>query len=134
MKTYGFSKRSMMRRRGVSDKLILISDLALELSPIDFGIPEHGGLRTRMEQFKLYKAKLSYCDGFIHQSKHQSGWALDFYAYVDHAASWDKEHLAIVAAAFLQAAINLGIKIVWGGLWPSFPDYPHIQLAHGEKS
>ncbi|MEO5344604.1 MAG: hypothetical protein H7842_15010, partial [Gammaproteobacteria bacterium SHHR-1] len=41
----------------------------------------------------------------------------DFYAYVDGRASWEREHLAMVAAAFLQAASHLGYAISWGGLW-----------------
>ncbi|MDB4302169.1 M15 family metallopeptidase, partial [bacterium] len=78
-------------------------------------------------------------DGTEKLSKHQSGNALDFYAYVNGFASWDHDHLAMVACAYFQAASILGYRIKWGGLWKSknptikngIPygwDCPHIEL------
>lgn len=125
---FKFSQRSIERREGVDKRLIEISDLALEISPIDFGIPEHGGIRTANQQAKLYVQGKSKCDGHIKQSRHQSGKGLDFYAFVNGAATWDKHYLAVVGAAHLQAASILGYQLQWGGLWKSFPDYPHVEL------
>lgn len=125
---FKFSERSKQRREGVDPRLIAISDLALLISPIDFGIPEHGGLRTAEQQKCLFDDGKSKCDGTRRKSRHQSGKALDFYAFVDGKASWDREHLAIVAAAHLQAASMLGYQLQWGGLWDSFPDFPHLEL------
>lgn len=127
--TWKLSKRSKQRREGVDSRLIEICDLALEICPIDFGIPEDGGVRTSARQNQLYHDKKSKCDGFVKPSYHQTGKALDFYAYVDGAASWDKLHLALVGAAFLQAASELGYRLEWGGLWKNFKDYPHVQLV-----
>lgn len=126
--TYQLSDKSRAHRLGVNNKLIEIDDLALEISPIDFGIPDTGGLRTTRQQQRLCLDGKSKCNGVDDISKHQQGLALDFYAYVDGKASWDKLHLAIVAAAHLQAASELGYAIEWGGLWKTFKDYPHIQL------
>jgi peptidoglycan L-alanyl-D-glutamate endopeptidase CwlK len=126
--SWRLSKRSLERREGVDPRLIEICDLALSLSIIDFGIPGYGGIRTALEQHKLFKDNKSKCDGIKKLSKHQSGMALDFYAYVDGRASWDEGHLALVAAAFLQAASILGYKLQWGGLWVGFRDMPHVQL------
>lgn len=126
---FKFSKRSLKNREGVDPRLIEISDRALQLSPIDFGIPKYGGLRTAEDQAKLFDDGKSKCDGYIKKSYHQSGKALDFYAFVDGKASWEREHLAIVAAAFLQAAAESGYKLEWGGLWKSFQDFPHVQLS-----
>jgi peptidoglycan LD-endopeptidase CwlK len=125
---FKFSERSKQRREGVDPRLIAISDLALQISPLDFGIPRHGGLRTAEQQKCLFDAGKSKCDGTRRKSRHQSGKALDFYAFVDGKASWDREHLAIVAAAHLQAASMLGHQLQWGGLWDSFPDFPHLEL------
>jgi peptidoglycan L-alanyl-D-glutamate endopeptidase CwlK len=125
---YKLSQNSLTRRAGVDYRLIEICDLALSISIIDFGIPEHGGLRNAMEQNDLFKTGKSVCDGYEKESYHQSGRALDFYAYVDGRASWDEGHLATVAAAFLQAAAMLGYKLQWGGLWKGFRDMPHVQL------
>ncbi len=125
---YKLSKRSKQRREGVDPRLIEISDLAIQITAIDFGIPEYGGLRSTEEQAELFDSGASKCDGYRKKSRHQSGKALDFYAFVDGKASWEREHLAIVAAAFLQAASMLGYKLQWGGLWGSFPDFPHVEL------
>tara|TARA_R110002124_G_scaffold98306_2_gene243750 strand:+ start:278 stop:661 length:384 start_codon:yes stop_codon:yes gene_type:complete len=124
-----FSKTSLARRSGVDGRLVEISDLAIKICPIDFGIPGDGGIRTPERQQELFNEGLSKCDGFKNKSFHQTGLALDVYAYVDGAASWDTEHLAVVAAAMLQAASQLGYKLEWGGLWPW--DKPHFQLTEG---
>jgi peptidoglycan L-alanyl-D-glutamate endopeptidase CwlK len=125
------SKNSLQNRAGVNPKLIKINDLALAISPIDFGIPEFGGKRSAKEQFKLFEKGASKCDGFLKPSRHQLGNALDFYAYVNGAASWEKDHLTIIAAAHLQAASILGHKLEWGGFWKHFQDMPHVQLPKG---
>ena len=126
---YQLSTNSKERRKGVDLRLIEICDLALEISVIDFGIPADGGLRNATRQRQLFDDGKSKADGYDKKSFHQSGKALDFYAYVDGKASWDTEHLAMVAAAFLQAASLLGYKLKWGGLWHGFKDMPHVQLA-----
>ena len=126
---FALSKRSKERREGVDSRLIDISDLAITISIIDFGIPQYGGVRSVAMQTELFATGKSKADGVNKFSYHQSGKALDFYAYVDGAASWEKEHLAIVAAAMLQAAGILGHKIRWGGLFKGFQDMPHIQLV-----
>lgn len=127
-----FSKRSLRNREGVDPRLIEISDLAITISKVDFGIPNDGGLRNDAQQKELFDKFLSKADGVYNKSKHQSGEALDFFAYVDGKASWDVGDLAQVAAAFLQAAIILGYKIRWGGLWKRFNkgrgDNPHVEL------
>lgn len=126
---FNLSKTSKERRRGVNKKLIEISDLALRISPIDFGIPDYGGIRSKKEQNQLFKDGLSKCDGYDKRSDHQDGKALDVYAYVDGKASWEYVHLSMVAAAMLQAANMLGYKLKWGGLWKNFKDLPHFYLV-----
>jgi len=137
--TFALSNRSKERREGVDPRLIEISNRAIQITLIDFGIPEYGGLRSAVEQNYLFSKDRSKCDGYQILSNHQSGKALDFYAYVDDAASWDHAHLAIVGAAFLQAAHELGYRLKWGGLWkrkapkyingiPYGWDMPHVEL------
>lgn len=113
---------------GVDNRLQKIAHRALEISKVDFGIPEFGGLRTAEEQNALYSRGSSQLDGYTKKSNHQSGKALDVYAYVDGRASWEREHMAMVACAMLQAANELGYKLTWGGLWSNFVDFPHFQL------
>jgi hypothetical protein len=125
---YKFSLKSRQRMKGINPDLIEIAERALELSNVDFGIPTYGGLRTASEQAQLYADGKSKADGYDKKSYHQTGNALDVYAYVDWKASWSPEHLALVAAAMLQAASELGIHLEWGGHWKSFKDMPHFQL------
>lgn len=133
------SNNSKVNREGVDPKLIEISDLAITLTLVDFGHGRDSGLRIASQQLGLYLDGKSKCDGYDLLSYHQTGKALDFFAYVDGKASWDEHHLAIVACAFFQAAAILGYRIKWGGMWkrskPKFKngipygwDMPHIEL------
>tara|TARA_R110000796_G_scaffold17944_1_gene54752 strand:+ start:1208 stop:1597 length:390 start_codon:yes stop_codon:yes gene_type:complete len=125
---FQLSNNSMMNLAGVDGRLIDIADVAIKLSPIDFGIPSTGGLRTTEDQAKLFEDGVSKADGVNNKSYHQTGKALDVYAYVDGKASWDKLHLATIAAAMLQASSQLGYELKWGGLWKSWQDYPHFEI------
>lgn len=139
---FTLSKNSKKHREGIDPRLIEISDFAIKLTLIDFGHGRDAGLRTALRQLELYHDGVSKADGYENKSNHQAaddglGKALDFYAYINGRASWAPEHLAMVAAAHLQAASILGYKIEWGGLWkrstPSIYgwDLPHIQLVEG---
>ncbi len=130
MASFRLTQRSKDRREGVDPRLIEISDLAITLTLVDFGHPRYSGFRTEAEQLELFQAGKSMCDGTDKRSHHQTGEALDFYAYVDGKASWEHEHLAMVACAFLQAASVLGYQLQWGGLWTGFRDMPHVQLVN----
>ena len=126
---FKLGQNSLNNRTGVDPRLIEISDRAIQISTLDFGIPSSGGMRTVEDQAALFTAGKSKCDGRTNKSYHQTGRALDVYAYVDGKASWEKEHLAIVAVAMMQAANELGHKLEWGGLFISFTDMPHFQIG-----
>lgn len=125
---YKLSEKSKERMKGVDDRLQQVAHAALTISKIDFGIPRDGGVRTAERQKELFDDKASKCDGYKNKSYHQTGKALDFYAYVSGKASWDELHLAMVATALLQAASLLGVRLEWGGNFKNFKDFPHIQL------
>lgn len=125
---FKLGQNSLNNRAGVDPRLIEISDLAIAMSNIDFGIPSTGGLRTTEDQAKLFTSGVSKADGRKNKSYHQTGKALDVYAYVDGKASWEKLHLALIAAVMLQAAAQLGYRLKWGGNWKSWQDMPHFEL------
>lgn len=136
---FRLSANSIKNRAGVDPRLVEISDLAIKLTNVDFGHGPHSGLRTEEEQAKLFTKGLSKCDGRVNRSYHQTGKALDFYAFVDGKASWHEPHLGAVALAFMQAASLLGHGVRWGGFWlsknpkivdgvPYGWDCPHIEL------
>jgi len=136
---YQFSKKSVERMQGVHPELITIFTEAIKNSPIDFGVPGLGGLRTAEQQKVLFKAGKSKCNGYKNESYHQTGNALDFYAYVDGAASWKEHHLSMVAGVIITTAKRLkkegkiNIDLYWGGQFGSSNftgwDFPHIQVA-----
>lgn len=137
---FKLSQKSKDNRIGTDPRLIEISDQAILITLVDFGHGPHAGIRTASEQHQLYLKGVSNADGYAKLSKHQDGKALDFYAYVDHGASWQHHHLAMVAAAHLQAATMLGYELNWGGLWKRINpkirngieygwDMAHIQLV-----
>lgn len=131
---FSLSSTSKNNREGVDIRLIQISDLAITISIIDFGHGKYAGLRTPETQNQLFKDNKSRADGYKNLSNHQSGKALDFYAYVNGRASWAPEYLAMVAAAHLQAASMLSYRIKWGGLFRTKRnklygwDCPHLEL------
>lgn len=126
---FKLGQNSLNNRAGVDPRLIEITDLAIQLSNVDFGIPSTGGLRTTEDQAMLFTAGKSQCDGRTNKSYHQTGRAVDVYAYVDGKASWDHLHLTHIATAMLQASAQLGYKLEWGGLWNSWQDMPHYELG-----
>ena len=54
---------------------------------------------------------------------------LDIAVYVNGKITWDIKYYRKVAQAFFKAAIELNVQIEWGGLWETFIDGPHYQLA-----
>lgn len=139
MSDFKFSKNSLKNMSGVNEELCLVFHHAIKVSPIDFGIPNDGGLRTTGQQNELFSKGLSKCDGFEKQSNHQSGMALDFYAYVDGSASWRPQHLSMIAGVILSTALKLkkdgviDIDVKWGGTFGSNAfdgwDMPHMEIS-----
>lgn len=141
---YQFSSKSVENMKGVLPDLILIFTEAIKNSPVDFGIPSTGGLRTAEQQAQLFKEGKSKADGVHNKSKHQKkndGYchALDFYAYVNGYASWQTVHLCIVAGVILSTASRLkkegkvSISLYWGGQFGSSTfngwDMPHTEAV-----
>ena len=129
---YTFSNRSLMQLNGVDARLSELMKRAIKVSPIDFGIPTLGGLRTAEEQKRLFDKGVSNCDGYKVKSFHQTGKAIDVYAFVNNKASWDKQHLSLIAGVVLSEAARLQIGVKWGGTFDSKHfngwDMPHFQL------
>lgn len=101
------------------------------------------GVRTPEEQFELYKVgrkkygdnwkvvgkTVTQLDGYIKKSKHNHvpSLAVDI---VPYPIDWgDIDRFKDMAKVVKSSADRLGVKIVWGGDWASFRDYPHFQIA-----
>lgn len=65
---------------------------------------------------------LPQADGYAH--------AVDLAPLVNGGIPWsDKSQFKAVADCMKVAALDLGVKIEWGGDWKSFYDGPHFQLG-----
>ena len=127
--SFSLGSSSSKNLTNVDQRLVDTVKLALTLTSVDFGIPSTGGYRSEADQAKLFTAGLSKCDGRVNKSNHQTGRAADVFAYVDKKASYQPEHLSLVAAAMLEAAGRLGHELRWGGHFKSFLDMPHFELG-----
>ena len=132
---FKLSKNSKRTIEKIHPDLQLLLNTAIKLTPLDFGIPSDGGLRTKERQLKLFRSGVSKCDGSDKKSKHQTGNAVDFYAYIHGKASWEAHHLDILYGVFQTVAKQLEIKIKWGGTFGSNDfngwDKGHLELVHG---
>lgn len=146
---FRFSKASLDRLATVRPDLQRVTQRALELSKVDFVVTQ--GKRTRDEQMRLY-GKGRTGAAVIKQgipahyakpneaivtwtmnSNHLSGNAVDIAPYVNGKIEWDDNgKLGLwpqLAAAFKEAAAELGVSIQWGGDWKQKVDRPHFELT-----
>lgn len=148
MGNFVFGKNSVTRLSTVNPALQAVARRALELSQVDFAVVQ--GNRTVDDQKRLYgkgrtaaqcvakgvpaiyarpgEAKVTW----TLNSNHIGGNAIDVCPLVEGELCWDdngKRNLwPKVAAAFKQAAKELGIGITWGGDWVQNKDRPHFEL------
>src|SRR6202035_5175779 len=102
--------------------LVRVMNGAILITSVDFGIIE--GLRTLERQKMLVAAGKSQT---LH-SRHVTGHAVDFDAFLNDAISWDVAYYAKIAEAVKTAAAQIKVPIAWGGDWVSFKDEDHIEL------
>jgi len=83
------------------------------------------GVRTSQRQQDLVASGKSR----TMDSRHITGHAVDLAPVVDGRVSWDWPEFHPMARAMQEEADRLGVFIVWGGSWKSFPDGPHFELS-----
>lgn len=116
------NERSEKNLTGVHADLVKVVRRADELTEVEFIVTE--GLRSMKRQRELVAAGASK----TLKSRHLTGHAIDFAPIIAGQVTWKWPPFAIIAAAFKQAAEELGTPVVWGGDWKSFKDGPHIEL------
>ena len=109
--TFKLSQRSLDKLKGVNDDLVYITQDAIGLSKVDFGV--YYGLRTEAEQRELFESGASK----TMKSKHLTGHAVDLMAYVGSKGSWALNLYDDIADAMAQAARNNNVGLRWGAAW-----------------
>lgn len=139
MSQFVLSKKSLSRLEGVHDDLVKVVKRAIEITQIDFTVLE--GVRSKARQAQLVASGASKTmDG-----RHLTGHAVDLAAYVAGSPRWDWPLYYKLAEAVQQAAKELGISIVWGGVWDrklvdigdpadAVADYVQRRKALGKKA
>jgi len=137
MSRFRLSQRSLRRMEGVEPDLVNLVRLAIERTPVDFGVAWMGGMRTPEEQNQLFKDGYSTKDGYEKLSKHQFGEAVDLQVFVGGSAVQSEKMQYIVAGVMFSCAAELGITLRWGGDWNMnsdirdnvFNDLYHFELV-----
>lgn len=119
---YSFGERSLSRLNGVHPDLRKVMCRAIQTSDMDFTVLE--GLRSVERQKVLVATGASK----TMKSRHITGHAVDIAPVVDGAVSWDWPLYDKLAKIVKHAALEVGVKIEWGGDWRTFRDGPHWQL------
>ena len=132
MTNFYLGRRSKDRLVDVHPHLIKIVEHAITLTMIDFTVLEGPRLHERqlalfaagatstMNSRHIVRAVIDGGDGFAH--------AVDLGAWVCGEVRWDWPLYDKIASAMKLAAVDLDLKIEWGGDWRSFRDGPHFQL------
>ena len=142
---FTFGDKSKQKLASCHKDLILIMELAISISPIDFGISE--GQRTTERQQKLFREGKSRIDGISKMGMHNytPSMACDIFAYIPQQKNlaYDYATLTFLAGLITSCANILHEKgainnvVRWGGNWDSddiiikdqnFIDLPHFEL------
>ena len=120
---FSFGKKSLEKRSQLHSDLQKVVDEAIK--HIDFSIIcGHRGEEEQNEAFKSGASKLVYPN-----SKHNMEPS-DAFDATPYPCDWsDIPSFQRLADIIKQAAETTGVKIIWGGDWKTFKDYPHFELA-----
>lgn len=119
---YRLSARDKSRMHGVHHDLVMVVNVAIAKSPLQFFVIE--GLRTIERQKSLVNSGASQ----TMNSRHLTGHAIDLGIMVDSEVRWDWPLYDKIAKSMKDAAKEINVPIIWGGDWKTFKDGPHFEL------
>ena len=139
--SYVYGKTSRQNRDTCAPPLIEVMNQGLIRSPVDISIVRGwSGEDVQNMLFRKGASKKEWPNSehnFLLEDEPHSK-AFDFAPYVGKVKiPWDDTHLfAVVAGVFFSAAIELGVKLRWGGDWDmdglttdqSFMDWGHLEI------
>lgn len=132
---FKYSKRSLEVLGTVDYKLQTVMTYGLMNSPHDIILIE--GKRSLQRQQQLWRQgreiagkQVTWVDGILKKSKHQSGKAIDFAIWREGKIVWtDEKAFKEVGEHIKKTAKLLKIDITWGGDWKGKKrDLPHVEL------
>lgn len=116
---FTFGRTSRKELNTVEAELVEVTERGLELTKQDFAV--HDGLRTPAEQREFLRTGASH----TMKSKHLLGRAVDLVPYINGQLRWEWAPIYEIAAAMSQASEELGVRLIWGGVWDKPMDqYP----------
>ena len=120
--SFELDEKSRMKLRSVRPILAGVVELAAKLTDTPFIVTE--GIRTEARQRELVAAGASR----TMNSRHLTGDAVDLAALVGVKVRWDWPLYSRLAIAMKAAAVDLNVRLAWGGDWRTFKDGPHFEL------
>lgn len=116
MSGFKFGSKSRAELRGVHHDLVAVVTRALALSPVDFAV--HDGIRTLEEQREYVKRGVSRTMKSRHlPDANGIGRAVDLVPWINGKLRWEWPPIYQIAEAMRAAALEMGVPIVWGGIW-----------------
>lgn len=114
--TFILGAKSRASLAGVHPRLVSIVELALTITPIDFGV--HEGLRTLERQQAYVRAGVSKTMNSKHLKQPDGfGHAVDLVPYVDGQLRWEWPPIYPIALSMRLAALEFDVELIWGGVW-----------------
>lgn len=108
--------RSKNELIGVHPSLVAVAHEAIKISPVDFSV--HDGLRTITEQKEYVRRGVSKTMNSKHMKQSDGfGHAIDLVPYINGKLRWEWEPIYKIAAAVSKVAEQLGVELIWGGVW-----------------
>lgn len=145
-------EQSLAALEGVHPSLVACVKDAITTTRQDFGV--HEGLRSKATQQEYVRRGVSKTMSSKHLKQSDGfGHAVDLVPYVAGSLRWEWPLIYPIAAAMQGAALRLGVKLRWGGVWsktinelreplhvevekycaehpgPDFLDGPHYELV-----
>ena len=113
---FSFGPKSRAELVGVHPKMVAFAERTLALSPQDFAV--HDGLRTEKEQRVYVQTGVSQTMNSMHMKQADGfGHAVDLVPFINGKVRWEWPPIYVIAAAARQAALELDLRVRWGGCW-----------------
>ena len=108
--------KSKAELKGVHPLLIELVNRSIEITEQDFSV--HDGLRTEAEQQEYVRRGVSKTMNSKHRvQKDGFGHAVDLVPYINGKLRWEWKPIFVIASAVHTAACEIGVPLIWGGVW-----------------